>query len=198
MSKWAGWTQLTPHQGKQILDEVPALALKSSENNAGRLDDSFINLKFPFLPAPERNVADMGITRDRVCQINATGYLPARNEHGGARVEKENKNAAKAQADAAKIPQLLISFGPGCDMWTKQAVLVQLELRRKSDPAFNFKATSQVSVLRELWKNYDARVNAHAGVGVTRTHHDFLSFHFSRPSNLQRELVGMSVGDTVW
>ena len=122
-SKWAGWTQLTPHQGKQILDEIPALALKSSENNAGRLDDSFMNLKFPFLPAPERNVADMGITRDRVCQINATGYLPARNEHGGARVEKENKNAAKAQADAAKIPQLLISFGPGCDMWTKQTVL---------------------------------------------------------------------------
>ncbi len=165
MSKWTGWTQLTPQQGKQILDEIPALALKSSENNAGRLDDSFINLKFPFLPAPERNVADMGITRDRVCQINATGYLPARNEHGAARVEKENKNAAKAQADAVKIPQEKVLFGPGCDMWNKQAVLVQLELRRIKDPTFNFKATSQVAVLRDLWKNFDAR-NAHAGGGV--------------------------------
>jgi hypothetical protein len=157
MSKWTGWTQLSPHQGKQILDAIPYLAEKSAENNAGRLDDSVINAKFPFLPVPERNVADLGITRDRCCQINATGYLPARNEHGAVRVEKEAKNAAKAQADAVKIPQEKVLFGPGCDMWNKQAVLVQLELRRKQDPTFNFKATSQVGVLRDLWKNCDAR-----------------------------------------
>jgi hypothetical protein len=157
MSKWTGWTKLTQNQGKQILDSIPYLASKSSENNAGRLDDSVTNAKFPFLPVPELNVADLGITRDRVCQINATGYLPARNEHGAARVEKENKNAAKALADAAKIPTDSIPYGPGCNMWKKQAVLVQLELRRKKDPTFTFKSTSQVAVLCELWKNYDAR-----------------------------------------
>lgn len=165
MSKWTGWTKLTQTQGKAILDAIPYLASKSSENNAGRLDDTVTNAKFPFLPVPEKNVADMGITRDRVSQINATGYLPARNEHGAARVEKENKNAAKAVADAAKIPTDCVQYGPGCNMWKKQAVLVQLELRRKKDPTFTFKSTSQVAVLCELWKNYDARVNAHAGGG---------------------------------
>ncbi len=165
MSKWTGWTQLSPHQGKQILDAIPYLAEKSAENNAGRLDDSVINAKFPFLPVPERNVADLSITRDRCYQFNATGYLPARNENGAVRVEKEAKNAAQAQADAVKIPQEKVLFGPGCDMWNKQAVLVQLELRRKKDPTFNFKATSHVAVLRDLWKNCDAR-NAHAGGGV--------------------------------
>jgi hypothetical protein len=134
------------------------LASKSSENNAGRLDDSVTNAKFQFLPVPELNVADLGITRDRVCQINATGYLPAHNEQGAARVEKENKNAAKALADAAKIPTDSVPYGSGCNMWKqKQAVLVQLELRRKKDPTFTFKSTSQVAVLCELWKNYDAR-----------------------------------------
>jgi hypothetical protein len=164
MSKWTGWTQLTPHQGKQILDAIPFLAEKSSENNAGRLDDSVINAKFPFLPVPEINVADLGITRDRCCQINATGYLPARNEHGAVRVEKEAKNAAKAQVDAVKIPQDWIPFGAGCSMWKKQAIIVQLELRRKKDPTFNFKSTSQVSVLCELWKSYDERASGGAAV----------------------------------
>jgi hypothetical protein len=163
MSKWSGWTQLTPTQGKQILDAIPVLAAKSSENNAGRLDDSFINSKFSFLMTPPLNVADFGIPRDRVCQINATGYLPSRDEHGAARVEKEAAKAAKAQADAAKIPTDYTPYGPGCNMWKKQAVIVQLELRRQRDPSFSFKPSSQVAVLCDLWKNFDARSQAGGG-----------------------------------
>ncbi len=166
MSKWTGWTQLTRTQGQQILDAIPEFALKSSENNAGRLDDSVINAKFTFLPVPVRNVADLGITRDRVCQINAIGYLPARDEHGAARVEKQTKNAAKALSSAAKIPTDLVPYGPGCQMWNKQAVLVQLELRRVKDPTFHFKSTSQVSVLIDIWRIYDARTTAGGGAAA--------------------------------
>jgi len=163
MSKYKMWTQLTPKQGTQILDAIPYFALKASENNAGRLDDSVVNEKLPFLMVPEKNVADMGITRDRCVQINATGYVPARNEHGAARVEKELKVASKAATDAAKIPSALVPYGPGCCMWKKQAVIVQLELRRAKDPSFHFKSTSQVGVLIELWRLYDERPAAAGG-----------------------------------
>ena len=165
MSKCKIWTQLTPQQGTQILNAIPYFALKSSENNAGRLDDSVVNEKLPFLMVPQKNVADMGVTRDRCVQINATGYVPARNEHGAARVEKELKVASKAVTDAAKIPSALVPYGPGCCMWKKQAVIVQLELRRAKDPSFHFKSTSQVGVLIELWRLYDERP-ATAGGGA--------------------------------
>jgi hypothetical protein len=186
MSKWTGWTQLTPQQGKQILDAIPSLAATAMENMAGRLDDSVTNIKFPFLPIPVINVADLGITRDRCCQINAIGYNGARNEHGAVRVEREIRNAAKAQAVAEKIPKDKIRYGPGCDMWTKPAVLVQLELRKKEDPMFTFKSTSQIKVLLEIWKNYDARIfiggAAAAAVPDDDVHHLADSLPQARPS----------------
>ncbi len=161
MSKWTGWTLLTPAQGKAILDSIPELAEISSKDQAGRLDDSVINAKFDFLPLPPNNVADLGVTRDRVCQINARGLVAARNEHGQTRVLKEAKLAAKANIDAVKIPSTKVVFGPGCSMWTKPAVLVQLQLRKNEDPRFSFNKASKVDVLIQAWQEYDERCRPH-------------------------------------
>ena len=155
MSKWSGWTLLTPQQGRMILDSIPELAEISCIDGAGRLDDSVINSKFPFLPLPPNNVADLGVTRDRVCQINARGFRIARDEHGAVRVQKEAKNAARAAIDAVKIPSTRVTFGPGCNMWKKNAVIVQLQLRKNDDPRFTFNKTSKTDVLIQAWKDYD-------------------------------------------
>jgi hypothetical protein len=157
MSKWTGWTRLTKAQGTLILQSIPELAEISSRDNAGRLDDKVINAKFDFLPLPPNNVADLGITRERVCQINAKGFTVARNEQGAVRVLKETKVAAKALVDAVKIPSTKVLFGPGCAMWKKPAVLVQLQLRRNVDQRFAFNKASKCDVLIDLWREYDER-----------------------------------------
>ena len=157
MSKWAGWTRLTRAQGTLILQSIPELAESSSRDNTGRLDDTVINAKFDFLPLPQNNVADLGVTRERVCQINAKGFTVARNEQGAVRVQKEAKVAAKALVDAVKIPSTKAIFGPGCAMWKKPAVLVQLQLRRNADQRFAFNKASKTDVLIELWREYDER-----------------------------------------
>jgi hypothetical protein len=157
MSKWTGWTLLSKLQGTLILNSIPELAEISSRDNAGRLDDSVINAKFEFLPLPPNNVADLGVTRDRVCQLNAKGFTLARNEHGAIRVQKEAKNAAKAAVDAIRIPSVKVTFGPGCNMWTKAAVLVQLQLRKSGDQRFVYNKNSKTDVLIQAWREYDER-----------------------------------------
>jgi hypothetical protein len=140
-----------------ILQSIPELAEISSRDNAGRLDDTVINAKFDFLPLPPTNVADLGVTRERVCQINAKGFTVARNEQGAVRVQKEAKVAAKALVDAVKIPSTKVIFGPGCGIWKKPAVLVQLQLRRNANRRFAFNKASKTDVLVQLWREYDER-----------------------------------------
>lgn len=165
MSKWTGWTRLSKPQGTLILNSIPELAEISSKDLAGRLDDKVVNEKFDFLPLPPKNVADMGVTRERVCQINAKGFTVARNEQGAVRVQKEAKVAAKALVDAVKIPSTKVMFGPGSSMWKKGAVLVQLQLRRNADQRFTFNKASKTNVLIELWREYDERC-ANGGGGA--------------------------------
>jgi hypothetical protein len=152
MSKWPGWVKLQPAQGVDILqaieeDFAPIIP------RAGRLLDSIVSERLPFLPPPQiENVAELGVHRERAVVLGDL-FDAARALAAPERVLREERKRDKdAQQAALPVANTVIRYDQrGFGRFNAADVKAQLKLRKVP-----FKNTDKLGVLEELWKAHDA------------------------------------------
>jgi hypothetical protein len=152
MSKWPGWVKLQPAQGVEILQAI-AEDFAPIIPQSGRVLDSIISSKLPFLPPPQlENVAELGIHRERAVVFGDL-FGAARALAAPDRVLREEKKRDKeSEQTALPIANTLIIYEQrGLGRFLASDVKAQLKLRKVP-----FKQTDKLGVLEELWKRFDA------------------------------------------
>jgi hypothetical protein len=156
LSKWTGWRFLTPKQGTEVLDALPEFAAYIHGPD-GRCDDAIISAKLPFLPSCTNSVELGGVTRDRTVKINAVGYEAARAAAAPEKAAKAAENAEKAKKRSAKYPKNICKWEEAvCNFFPKEAVVIQLNLRKQKDKNLHWKASDPVDLLRQKWRDWDS------------------------------------------
>ena len=148
MAKWPGWIKLKPEQGTDLLKAIVEFA--PTVPVEGRLDDSVITARLPFLPPPAiENLAALGLSRERTVVLNAPGFNDARDARAPQRAAKQKKDA---EAKAHEAPTKLIIYAErGHGRFNATQIIAQLKLR-----GIKFKTGEKVGRLDTQWKDHDA------------------------------------------
>jgi hypothetical protein len=156
LSKWNGWQKLTPQQGIQVLQALPEFAT-AIHGPDGRCDDAAISEKLPFLPECTNSVELGGKHRDRVVVVNAIGYDAARAKAAPEKAAKAAEIEAKAKKRSEKYPKRICNWDANASgFFPKEAVIIQLNLRKDFDKNLQWKASDPVDLLRQKWRDFDA------------------------------------------
>jgi hypothetical protein len=148
MAKWPGWIKLKPEQGTDVLKAIVEFA--PTVPVEGRLDDSVITARLPFLPLPAiENLAALNLSRERTVVLNAPGFNDARDARAPQRAAKQKKDA---EAKAHEAPTKLIIYSErGHGHFNATQIIAQLKLR-----GIKFKTGEKVGRLDTQWKEHDA------------------------------------------
>jgi hypothetical protein len=156
LSKWTGWRFLTPKQGTEVLEALPEFAAYIHGPD-GRCDDAVISAKLPFLNPCTNSVELGGVPRDRCVKINAVGYEAARAAAAPEKAAKAAENAEKARKRGEKYPKTIYTWQEDvCGFFPKDAVVIQLNLRKEMDRNLQWKASDPVDLLRQKWRDFDS------------------------------------------